>query len=182
LTLVASLICIILFAPLVRQFNVALGFNLLVVPLFFTLLPGSILTPLTGLILRGKRAAVLTLVALVSCAIGTFATIKHTKQYPEEKQLFYVHKLGQDKAWWLSPNDEVERTTLNMFSAQAKRQQMTEVFGAQSSLSLKNCSGVKRPRHGRYNPRLSRCAATASRLAVGANWYCICRGHHKPRC
>jgi hypothetical protein len=145
LTLAASLVGIILFAPMIRQFNVALGFEMLAAPLVFTLWLGALLTPLTGLLLRGKRVLALMLVLLVGGTIGTLATINHAKQYPEEKQLFYAHKLGQtlDRAWWLSPNDEIRSTlqsagpstALNLFSGQTQRHDMTELFGAQSALA-----------------------------------------------
>jgi hypothetical protein len=135
LTLGASLVGMILFVPMVRASNIALGFELLAVPLVFVLLPGAILTPLTGLLLRGQRVGVVALGALLLCAVGTLATLRHTQQYPEEKQLFYAHNLSSDKAWWLSPNDEIDRATLTMFSAQATRKEMKAVFGPQSSLS-----------------------------------------------
>ncbi|MBR7800531.1 M28 family peptidase [Undibacterium fentianense] len=128
-----SAFMLVLFAPLILLFNVALGFHLIAVPVILFIICLGLLSPLLDRLIsaiKAKWIVLATMMASVSAfGLGAQATAAYHEAYPIPPQLIYVAYPQTKQYVWLSPNQVLDRTKLRMFKADSVRQTQPELFG-----------------------------------------------------
>jgi hypothetical protein len=120
---------IILFSPLIRLFNIALGFHVLAAPVILSLLLLGIFTPIMHLILETLRSRVFFIASIVFITLAAISTASFHQEFPVSTQLMYVSLPQTNSHFWMSPHATLDRTKLTVFSEQATQKSMPEIFG-----------------------------------------------------
>ena len=126
---------IILFSPLILLFNIALGFNLLAVPVILFILFLGLFTPLLVWILQELRARLFLIASVFAIGFGAIATENFHQAHPIPAQLVYIAMPQQQHSFWLAPQSNLDKQNLNMFSADATQRTVPEVLGKESARS-----------------------------------------------
>lgn len=126
---------IILFSPLILLFNIALGFNLLAVPVILFILFLGLFTPLLVWILQELRARLFLIASVFAIGFGAIATENFHQAHPIPAQLVYIAMPQQQHSFWLAPQRNLDKQSLNMFSTDATQRTVPEVLGKESARS-----------------------------------------------
>ncbi|MBI3714303.1 MAG: M28 family peptidase [Burkholderiales bacterium] len=140
--LAGAAFAIVLFAPYVFLFNVALGFHSLGVPLIVFLLLLGVLTPLLLWLLQGLRAVLLLFAAVICFIAAAHATQQFHLTYVMPQPLFYVSGTTPQDAVWLidkASNGEGNKTAL---SASEQDAIMLKFYGADGSKTKKRFAAI----------------------------------------
>ncbi|MFZ6818943.1 M28 family peptidase [Undibacterium sp. Ji22W] len=124
-----SVVGIVLFAPLVLLFNIALGFHSIGVPVLLFIILLSLLTPLWQWILQELRAGYFLLISVVAIIAGAFTTAAFHREFPIPPQLVYVAMPQSQLSYWLTPQQEVNTQLLPMLSGNPEHRAVPELFG-----------------------------------------------------
>lgn len=129
---------LILFAPLILLFNIALGFHSLGVPVILFVLLLGIALPLLMWLFQHLRMPVFLVTSVGLMAYAAYATAAFHQSYPIAPQLIYtaISKPSQppqpqqpSQYLWLAPQRQLDRELLNQFSGKAEQRLVPEVFG-----------------------------------------------------
>jgi hypothetical protein len=126
---------LILFAPLIVLFNIALGFHSLGVPVILFALLLGIALPLLMWLFQHLRMPVFFLTSAGLMAYGAYATAAFHQNYPIAPQLIYAAVPQTSQYFWLAPQKQLDRELLSQFSAKAEQKLVPEVFGRHSPRS-----------------------------------------------
>nr|WP_315485997.1 M28 family peptidase [uncultured Undibacterium sp.] len=126
---------LILFAPLVLLFNIALGFHSLGVPVILFALLLGIALPLLMWLFQQIRMPVFLLTSAGLMAYAAYATAAFHQSYPIAPQLIYAAVPQTSQYYWLTPQKHLNRELLSQFSAKAEQKLVPDVFGRSSPRS-----------------------------------------------
>lgn len=129
---VAVLPAIVLFAPLILLFNIALGMRMMAVPMVLTLLLLGLAMPVLLVIAEQLRRWVPLLFFKICIVLAALATADYHKQFPEPTQLIYVTGAQGGEAWWASPNENLSPELQTLFGTKLEQTTMDKVFGTHS--------------------------------------------------
>lgn len=135
--LAGAAFAIILFAPHVFLFNIALGFHSLGVPLIVLLLLLGVLTPLLLWLLQGLRAVLLLFAAVICFISAANATHDFRLAYVMPQPLFYAGGAAAQDAVWLIDKTRVGEGNKAALSASDQAAIKLQLFGAEGSKSRK---------------------------------------------
>lgn len=129
---------LILFAPLILLFNIALGFHSLGVPVILFVLLLGIALPLLMWLFQHLRMPVFLVTSAGLMAYAAYATAAFHQSYPIAPQLIYT-AISQPlqppqppqppQYLWLAPQRQLDRELLNQFTVKAEQRFVPEVFG-----------------------------------------------------
>ncbi|MGB3590442.1 MAG: M20/M25/M40 family metallo-hydrolase [Nonlabens sp.] len=91
---------IVVFAPFIKAFPVALGMEILFVATILTVLLFGMLYPIIGHYKKLKPLAVLSLIVAVVCGITAFAKAEFSPSQPQSTSLVYINDLDTNTATW----------------------------------------------------------------------------------
>lgn len=128
----ALLPAILVFAPLILLFNIALGMRMMAVPMVLTLLLLGLAMPVLIVIAEQLRRWVPLLFFKICIVFAALATADYHKQFPEPTQLIYVAGAQAGEAWWASPNENLSPELQTLFGTKAEQKTMDKVFGTHS--------------------------------------------------
>lgn len=128
---------IVLFAPHVFLFNIALGFYSLGVPLIVLLLLLGVLTPLLLWLLQGLRAVLLLFAAIICFIAAAHATQDFRLAYVMPQPLFYAGGEASKDAVWLIDKTRVGEGNKAALPSSDQAAIKLQLFGAEGSKSRK---------------------------------------------
>lgn len=140
--LAGAAFAIVLFAPYVFLFNIALGFHSLGVPLIVFLLLLGVLTPLLLWLLQGLRAVLLLFAAMICFIAAAHATQQFHLAYVMPQPLFYVGGATPQDAVWLTDKAAHGEGSKAALSASEQEAIMLKFYGAEGSNTKKKFAAI----------------------------------------
>lgn len=140
--LAGAAFAIVLFAPYVFLFNIALGFHSLGVPLIVFLLLLGVFTPLLLWLLQGLRAVLLLFAAMICFIAAAHATQQFHLAYVMPQPLFYAGGAASQDAVWLIDKTRLGANKKAALSTTDQEAIMLQLFGAEGSKSRKRYAAI----------------------------------------
>lgn len=120
---------LIIFTPLIINLFIGLTPQLIgVVVLFLVLLLGLITPPLE---IIGKRRRLISLILVLGFAAIAMASLTSgfDEKHPRQSSLFYTFDANNQKAYWVSADNQLDQWTSTFFSNPKEKQPVAEVLG-----------------------------------------------------
>ncbi len=140
--LAGAAFAIVLFAPYVFLFNIALGFHSLGVPLIVLLLLLGLLTPLLLWLFQRLRAVLLLFAAIMSFIAAAYATHDFRLAYVMPQPLFYTGGTATQDAVWLIDKARANADNKAMLSKSEQEAVMLQLYGEEGSKSKKRFAAI----------------------------------------
>ncbi len=140
--LAGAAFAIVLFAPYVFLFNIALGFHSLGVPLIVLILLLGVLTPLLLWLFQGLRAVLLLFAAMLAFVAAANATHDFRLVYVMPQPLFYAGGAASQDAVWLIDKTRLGANKKAALSTTDQEAIMLQLFGAEGSKSRKRYAAI----------------------------------------
>lgn len=127
--LLGGALSLLLFAPYILMFNVALGFHSLGVPVLVLVLLLGLLAPLFAWCLQGLRSTVFILAIGISLYAAGLATERFHQAQPVLNPVIYAHQDQNEQAYWLIATRHLNLKHYTFFSDQTRYTKMPQLFG-----------------------------------------------------
>lgn len=126
---------IVLFAPLILLFNIALGMRMSGVPIGLSLLVLGLAIPTLLPIATQLRRWIPLLFVKICIVAAAVATANYHKAFPEPTQLMYVSGAQAGENYWASPNENLNSELVALFGQTLEYKHMEHIVGPHSRYS-----------------------------------------------